>query len=119
MPHLNGLLACERIRQLPGNAETPIVVLTNLRGNEVTTAATRVGATAYFAKPFRPALLLQALSQFLPINDAMRDLIRQNGDLARGIARRPPSPIGPVSSARPDSGGQLDRGKNVLDVLRG
>ena len=27
MPRLNGLLACKRIRQLPGNAQTPIVIL--------------------------------------------------------------------------------------------
>jgi two-component system alkaline phosphatase synthesis response regulator PhoP len=119
MPQLNGLLACERIRQLPGNAQTPIVVLTALPGQDAATAASRVGATAYFAKPFRPVLLLQELSRFLPINDAARDMIRHNADLARGIAQPPPRPIGRVNSASPGSGGQLERGKTILDVLRG
>jgi CheY-like chemotaxis protein len=118
MPRLNGLLACERIRQLPRNAKTPIAILTALPGMDAAAAAAEVGATAYFAKPFRPVLLLQALSQFLPISDAMRDQIRHNADLASGIARPPAAPTGVLTSARPGSEGPLDRGKNILDVLR-
>lgn len=118
MPRLNGLLTCQRIRHLPGNTKTPIVILTALPGKDAAAAAAQVGATAYFAKPFRPALLLQELSRFLPLSDAMRDQIVRNADLASGIAQPPPTPIGQVTSAKPHSGSQLDRGKDVLDVLR-
>jgi CheY-like chemotaxis protein len=119
MPRLNGLLACQRIRQLPGNAATPIVILTALPGKEAEVAAARVGATAYFVKPFRPALLLQAVSQFLPINDATRELIRHNADLANGIVQSAPPRAGDPTATRPRSGGSLERGKNILGVLRG
>jgi len=119
MPRMNGLLACQRIREMPGNAQTPIVILTALPGPEAEAAAAKVGATAYFAKPFRPALLLQALSRFLPIDDARRNLIRHNADLANGIVRSAPVPVGNLPAKRPVAGGTLDRGKNILGVLRG
>ena len=78
-------------------------------------------ATAYFLKPFRPTLLLQALSRFLPINDDTRDLIRRNADLASGIAESAPKTVGRATSAssKQEVGGTLARGKDILDVLRG
>ena len=119
MPHMNGLIACERIRQLPGNAQTPIVILTSLPGKEVQTAAKRVGATGWFTKPFRPALLLQEVAPFLPINSATRDLIRHNAELASAICRFPTTV---ASTAAPEAPGVTDlhdRGKDILAVLRG
>jgi CheY-like chemotaxis protein len=121
MPRLNGLLACQRIRQLPGNAQTPIVILTSVPGKDAEAAAAHVGATAYFLKPFRPALLLQALSRFLPIDATTRDLIRRNADLVSGIGKSAPKPVGEATPASSKAGsrGPLDRGKDILDVLRG
>jgi CheY-like chemotaxis protein len=119
MPQLNGLLACQRIRQLPGNAQTPIVMLTSTGGKEAEAAAVSVGATAYILKPFRAALLLQAVSQFLPISDATRELIRRNADRAGGIAAVAPTSVDYTASAKSNTDGLLDRGKFVLDVLRG
>ena len=119
MPRLNGLVACQQIRLLPGNAKTPIVILTALPGKEVETASARVGATACFSKPFRPALLLQALSRFLPISDTARELISRNADLANGIAQCAPTAAGDKISATVGPHGVLDRGKKILDVLRG
>jgi CheY-like chemotaxis protein len=118
MPRLNGMLACQQIRKLPGNAHTPIVILTALPGKDPEIAAARAGATSYFAKPFRPALLLHAVSQFLPINDVKRDLINRNADLANGIVGPAPKPAGNCTSARFDPTGFLDRGKDILKVLR-
>jgi CheY-like chemotaxis protein len=119
MPQLNGLLACQRIRQLPGNAQTPIVILTSSLGKDAEDAAASVGATEYYVKPFRTALLLQAVSRFLPISDATRDLIRHSADRANGIAEPAIAPVGYRSSAKTDADGLLDRGKHILDVLRG
>lgn len=121
MPHLNGLLACKRIRQLPGNQQTPIVILTSVPGKDAEAASAHVGATAFFAKPFRPTLLLQELSRFLPISDDTRDLIRRNAESVSGIAASAPKRVDGTTSTsgRPGSGGTLDRGKDILDVLRG
>jgi CheY-like chemotaxis protein len=117
MPRLNGMLACQQIRQLPGHEQTPIVILTALPGKDPETAAARVGATGYFVKPFRPALLLQALAQFLPINDVKRDVIRRNADRASGIVGAPPAPVGDITSGSSGSAG-LNRGKDILNALR-
>ncbi len=119
MPHLNGMLACHRIRQLPINAQTPIVILTSTPGKYAEDVATRVGATAYFLKPFGVAPLMQELSRFLPIDDAARDLIRRNADRANGIAHCAPMPIGGATARQARSNSLLDRGKNILAVLRG
>ena len=118
MPNLNGLEACLRIRQQPANAHTPIVILTSAMAKGAETAAAAVGATEYYQKPFRAALLLQAVSRFLPISDAVRDQIRRNADRANGIVEVAPTPVANLSSAKPGSDDPLDRGKYILDVLR-
>jgi len=119
MPRMNGLAACQCIREQPGHAKTPIVILTSTLEKDAAAAASRVGATAYFVKPFRPALLLQALSQFLPITDAARALISRNADRANGIAQPPSAPVRVMRSTRSGSDDMLDRNKNILNVLRG
>ena len=97
------------------------MILTAVLERKAKAAAAQVGATAYFLKPFRPALLMQALSRFLPINDAARALIHQSAGLVSGIAKSasksPEQTDSHADTAR--SGGALDRGKDVLDVLRG
>ncbi|MGD0102456.1 MAG: response regulator [Rhodopila sp.] len=118
MPRLNGLLACQRIRRLPGNADTPIVILTSMSGKDAEDAASRVGATAYFSKPFRPALLLQAVAQFLPIDDAAREVIRRNAGLVSGIVHPGTRSVAGMTARQPGPDGPLDRGKHILDVLR-
>lgn len=119
MPRLNGLLACQRIRQMPANARTPIVILTSTIAKDTEVAAKRVGATGYFMKPFRMSLLLQALSQFLPITDVARDLIRREADRVNRIANSVTAPGGDKTLGKPGSDSLLDRDKYILDVLRG
>jgi CheY-like chemotaxis protein len=117
MPRLNGLDACRRIRQMPHNAKTPIVILTALTGKDAEAAATQVGATAFLTKPFRSAELLQELSHFLTISDATRDAITCAAGRAATIARTAPTGDSALAKVRP--GGALDRGKDILAVLRG
>lgn len=119
MPRLNGLLACQRIRQMPGNARTPIVILTSTIAKDTEVAATRVGATGYFMKPFRMSLLLQELSRFLPITDVTRDLIRGEADRVNKIANSVSNPGGDKTSGKSGSDSLLDRDKYILNVLRG
>jgi CheY-like chemotaxis protein len=119
MPRLNGLLACERIRELPGNEHTPIAILTSMQGKEAEAAAARVGATTYFTKPFRPALLLHAVSHYLPISEAAREMLRLGADEANRFDRPGPRPAGGTAVKHIGPEGPLDRGKTILDVLRG
>jgi CheY-like chemotaxis protein len=119
MPHMNGLLCCEHIRRQPGNAATPIVVLTSTTGPECEAAAARVGANAYFAKPFRAALLLHDVARFLPIADAARDAIRRAAQRAREIAEVSPASGRALTATPPLPDRMLDRNKTILDVLRG
>jgi two-component system, OmpR family, alkaline phosphatase synthesis response regulator PhoP len=65
MPHLNGLLACEEIRALPGYATVPIVFLTGYTDERMRTAAMELGANDFITKPFRPEDLMARLAVHL------------------------------------------------------
>jgi len=65
MPQLNGLLACEIIRALPGYAEVPIVMLTGHNDERFREAARRLGANDFIVKPFQPNVLLARLAVYL------------------------------------------------------
>jgi|HubBroStandDraft_1064217.scaffolds.fasta_scaffold50877_2 CheY-like chemotaxis protein len=67
MPGLNGILACEAIRALPGYAAVPIVMLTGYDDAPMRLAAKRVGANDFITKPFRPDELLARLAPYLDL----------------------------------------------------
>jgi CheY-like chemotaxis protein len=67
MPSLNGILACEAIRALPGYADVPIVMLTGHTDASIRLAAKRVGANDFITKPFRPDELLVRLASYLDL----------------------------------------------------
>ena len=90
MPRLNGLLACQQIRKTTNNAHTPIVILTADNRSDAEQAVTLVGATTYLTKPFRAAMLMQALAEFLPANRAMQDRIRRDAARAADIVQIKP-----------------------------
>ena len=84
MPKLDGLLACEQIRKLPGYAATPIVMLTFQDTERAQKTASRAGATMFLVKPFGSAALMLALSRFLPIDDATQQAIHAEAVRAAG-----------------------------------
>lgn len=118
MPRLNGLLACQQIREMPHNSKTPIVILTSMTGDYTELAARRIGATAFLTKPFRSAELLQALARFLTVSEAMRDVISRAADRAAMIARAAPAPNGVMSVLPVAPNDAFARGKDILNVLR-
>ena len=65
MPRLNGLLACEAIRALPGYARVPIVILTGYSDIRLRRTARRLGPHDFITKPFRPSDLLARLAAHL------------------------------------------------------
>lgn len=84
MPKLDGLLACERIRKLPGYELTPIVMLTFQDTERAQHAASRAGATMFLVKPFGSAALMLALSRYLPIDNTTQQAILDNAVRAAG-----------------------------------
>ena len=86
MPRLNGFLTCERLRRLPGYATTPIVILSAHEGARERHAAALVGTTLFLAKPFQPAVLLQALSPYLDMDVGTRKAVSHGAVRAREIA---------------------------------
>jgi CheY-like chemotaxis protein len=54
MPDIDGFAVCERLRALPGGAETPVLFLTALRDIETFDRASRTDADDFLTKPVRP-----------------------------------------------------------------
>jgi two-component system sensor histidine kinase BarA len=89
MPRLNGLMACKRIRELPLNAQTPIVALTALNMENVQEAALLAGATLFLTKPIGMPQLLGIISRYLPLEEATRRAIANSAARAEQISGLP------------------------------
>jgi two-component system, sensor histidine kinase and response regulator len=90
MPELDGFAVCERMRALPGGAETPIIFLTALRDVETFDRALRAGGDDFLTKPVRPTELVirvQSALRLRRLSDELREhyalLKRQRDDLVR------------------------------------
>jgi two-component system chemotaxis response regulator CheY len=124
MPGLNGLLACERIRAMPGHAHTPIAILTAHDSEAARRAAERVGATLFVAKPFQPTSLLKALAPYLGLDAGTRDAVSTADQRARSIGMAAPQGQSSRFPAQPDEAmtgrppNALDIGRNILAICR-
>jgi CheY-like chemotaxis protein len=65
MPRMDGIEACQQIRELPRYRSVPIVILTVFDGDVVKRRALRAGATSFLAKPFSRADLLRAVNPLI------------------------------------------------------
>ena len=90
MPGLDGFAVCERIRSLPGGAETPVVFLTAARDVDTFDRALRAGGDDFLTKPVRPTELVirvQSALKLRPLGAELRehyDLLKhQRDDLLR------------------------------------
>ncbi|HEU4800424.1 MAG TPA: response regulator [Gemmatimonadales bacterium] len=66
MPNLNGFQTCRRLRQQPGTAATPIVMLTSKDQDADRYWADQVGVSAYLTKPVDVSLLLATAAELAP-----------------------------------------------------
>jgi two-component system, chemotaxis family, chemotaxis protein CheY len=67
MPRLDGLGACAEIRELPGYADTPILLITADKSPNVPALARRAGATEVLYKPILIVDLMVVLRRYLTI----------------------------------------------------
>jgi CheY-like chemotaxis protein len=65
MPGMDGLEATERLRQLPGYQETPILALTAEVSDQVRTLCRQRGMAEYLVKPIQAAHLINTVSSYL------------------------------------------------------
>ncbi len=68
MPEVDGFVACERIRQLPNGADTPVLMVTALEDEESIVKAFASGATDYIPKPIHFSVLKQRVSRLIQAN---------------------------------------------------
>jgi diguanylate cyclase (GGDEF)-like protein len=76
MPEQDGFTACERIRDLPGGRNTPILIITALEDDQSIERAFSVGATDYIPKPLHFGVLRQRIYQLLYASRAERRVKR-------------------------------------------
>lgn len=72
MPEVNGFDACRRIRQLPGGADLPILVVTSLEDEDAIAQAFASGATDYLTKPIHFTVLKERVGRMIKANRAER-----------------------------------------------
>jgi two-component system, chemotaxis family, chemotaxis protein CheY len=65
MPNLDGIGFLRAVRLLPTYRFTPIIMLTTEAGEDKKREGQMAGAKAWLVKPFKPALLLQAVSKLV------------------------------------------------------
>ncbi|WP_461482121.1 EAL domain-containing protein [Porticoccus sp.] len=68
MPEVDGFAACERIRQLPNGADTPVLMVTALEDEESIVRAFASGATDYIPKPIHFSVLKQRVARLIQAN---------------------------------------------------
>ena len=65
MPNMDGISFLKAVRELPAYKFTPIIMLTTEAGEEMKKAGQAAGAKAWVVKPFKPELLLTAVSKLI------------------------------------------------------
>jgi two-component system, chemotaxis family, CheB/CheR fusion protein len=83
MARLNGVEAAREIRELPGYAKVPIVLLTAYDDEKLRRDAARVGVTLVFPKPVIYEQLMEKLMPFLAAGRETAPVLAADG-LARG-----------------------------------
>src|SRR5437867_10418175 len=68
MPHMDGFELIERVREARRLANVPIIVLSGDSDPETPERVRRLGADAYFAKPYSPAAVRDTLERLLHEN---------------------------------------------------
>jgi CheY-like chemotaxis protein len=65
LPRMDGFELIERVRRLPGHAVLPIVVISGDSDPRTPARVLRLGANAFFPKPYSPLEVRQKLEQLI------------------------------------------------------
>jgi CheY-like chemotaxis protein len=65
MPGMDGIEVCKRLRQMPGTAKIPIVMLTALDTPQRREQSRSAGATGFWTKPFKPMALVKDIAKLI------------------------------------------------------
>jgi CheY-like chemotaxis protein len=82
MPNMDGLKACEILRQTPLTAALPILFLTMSADSSTVNRAFAAGASDFLTKPVIPKLLWHRIQMLLQINALTRETQRLKDALA-------------------------------------
>jgi PAS domain S-box-containing protein len=92
MPAMDGFATCEAIRKLPAGRDVPILMMTALEDNESVRRAYDAGASDFYVKPVRPALLRQRIKYILRMDNLFRRLSKAEAE-NRAVVRGIPDPV--------------------------
>ena len=65
MPGMDGIEVCQRLRQMPNTAQTPIVMLTALDTPQWREQSQAAGATDVWVKPFRATTMINDIAKLI------------------------------------------------------
>ena len=65
MPEINGIELCQRIRALPGHAQTPVIILSAFSDTTIVEQTFAAGANDYVVKPIDPQELEARVGEYL------------------------------------------------------
>ncbi len=83
MPMMDGFAACAAIRDLPGGAHVPVVMMTGLDDTDSIHRAFEVGATSFITKPINYLLLTYRLQYLLRAQSTADQLRESEARLSR------------------------------------
>ncbi|MBK8323314.1 MAG: EAL domain-containing protein [Betaproteobacteria bacterium] len=83
MPRLDGFETCARLRDMPGGAAVPVLMLTALDDEESIKSAYVAGATDFHSKPPRWSILGQRVRFMIRAAKMRKDLARTQAEAAR------------------------------------
>ena len=63
MPRMDGIVTCQRLRQVPETASATIVMLTAVTDDRAEARAGKAGADLFMTKPFSPLEVLQLVDE--------------------------------------------------------
>ena len=89
MPVMDGFTACARMRELPGAAAIPVLMITALEDNSSVERAFAAGASDYIPKPIHYAVLSQRVRRIIDANRAEKRIRHlAYNDLLTGLPNR-------------------------------
>jgi two-component system, chemotaxis family, chemotaxis protein CheY len=65
LPHMNGFELIEAVRRGPGRTTLPILVISGDSDPRISTRVAKLGANAFFAKPYSPAAVRHTLERLI------------------------------------------------------